>query len=49
MTSDRSYQEAKAAWIARQLDGWPPLNEQQKQLIRTAFTAHRAQQKEAAA
>jgi hypothetical protein len=51
---DEKYEAAKKAWIAKQLENCPPLNERQRELIRSAFAAHRrdkaaAQKKGAAA
>ncbi|MEU2106424.1 hypothetical protein [Nocardia sp. NPDC019255] len=48
MTRDERYEAAKREWIAEQLKNCPPLNDRQKQLIRTAFAAHRREQGEAA-
>ncbi|MGY2019376.1 hypothetical protein [Nocardia gipuzkoensis] len=46
MTSRRDrrseqYEAEKSAWIAKQLENCPPLNERQRELIRSAFAAHR--------
>jgi hypothetical protein len=38
---DAKYEAAKQAWIAKQLEAFPPLNERQRELIRSAFAAHR--------
>ena len=43
------YEERKQKWIAEQLANCPPLNEQQKLVIRTAFAAHRIDTGEAGA
>ena len=36
------YEARKQDWIARQIAKCPPLSEEQKAVIRTAFAAHRA-------
>ncbi|MGW4090060.1 helix-turn-helix domain-containing protein [Nocardia sp. NPDC004750] len=35
------YEARRDAWIAEQLENCPPLNERQRELIRSAFAAHR--------
>lgn len=42
------YEQEKQAWIARQLQNCPPLTEQQKAIIRTAFASLRADKAAAA-
>ncbi|NEW33787.1 helix-turn-helix domain-containing protein [Nocardia cyriacigeorgica] len=52
MPADRrrlSYEERKAEWVAKHIEKAPPLNEQQKQAIRTAFADHRRTAPEAGA
>ena len=51
MTDSRreAYEADKKAWIARQLETAPPLNERQKMLIQTAFAAARAEKRGTAA
>lgn len=44
MNAPDQYERNMAAWVAQQLEDCPPLNERQKQLIRTAFAAHRTDQ-----
>ncbi|MGV9336515.1 hypothetical protein [Nocardia sp. NPDC003726] len=46
-SKNRRYEEAEAEWIARQLENAPPLNERQKELIRSIFAAHRREREEA--
>jgi hypothetical protein len=48
MTRDERYEAEKRAWIAEQLKNCPPPTERQKQLIRTAFAAHRREKGKAA-
>ncbi|UGT71859.1 hypothetical protein LTT66_17970 [Nocardia gipuzkoensis] len=45
---DEKYEAAKRAWIEKQLENCPPLNERQRELIRSAFAAHRREKLAAA-
>jgi hypothetical protein len=41
LTRQEHYEAEMEAWVDEQLETAPPLNEQQKMLIRSAFSAHR--------
>lgn len=49
MTAQRpAYEQARAAWIARQMQAAPPLGPRQQALIRSSFTFLRSQKASAA-